>query len=263
MGAALSYYSAFSLAPLLLIVIALAGVLFGRDAAQQAILGQLGALIGVDGARAVSGLLDSTASGDSRGMAALLGFATLVVGATSVFAELQSDMDRIWRAPPPPGFGLIARVRARLLCFGVVLALTFLLLVSLVISAAIAAVGRWWGGWFTSQAILLEVLNFLVSAAITSVLFAVIFKWLPRVQLTWRDVWGGAGLTALLFSIGKLAIGLYLGRSLVVQSFGAAGSLVLVMIWVYYSAQIFLLGAEFTRVYALRCGSHRPLEVRS
>ncbi|MGE0859459.1 MAG: YihY/virulence factor BrkB family protein [Gammaproteobacteria bacterium] len=257
MGAALSYYAAFSLAPLLIIVIGLAGVLFGRDAAQTAIFDELATLVGVEGARAAASLLER-APGDSAGLwATVLGAATLLVGATSVFAELQADMDRIWRAPPPPGFGILHFLRTRLLSFGVILALTFLLLVSLLVSAGLAAFARWWGAWFAETQTLLQALNFLVSAAITSVLFAVIYKWLPRVRMAWRDVWGGAVFTALLFSVGKLVLGIYLGRSGVAAGFGAAGSLVVIMVWVYYSAQIFLLGAEFTRVYAHRHGSRQ------
>jgi membrane protein len=181
----------------------------------------------------------------------------LLLGATTVFAELQSDLDRIWRAETKPISGLWAFLRARLLSFGLVLVLAFLLLVTLVVSAALAALGRWWGGWFEGWAIVLEILNFLVSFAVTTALFAMIYKLLPRVQIAWRDVWIGAAVTALLFAVGKFLIGFYIGRSGVASGFGAAGSFVVLLVWVYYSTQIFLLGAEFTWVYAHEHGSRR------
>ena len=178
-----------------------------------------------------------------------------------MFAELQSDLDRIWRAEAAkPASGIWRFLRARLLSFGMVLALAFLLLVSLVVSAALAAVGRWWGGWFEGWAILLEVAELLVSFAITTGLFALIYKLLPRVDIAWRDVWIGAAVTALLFTVGKLLIGLYIGRSGIASGFGAAGSFVVLLVWVYYSTQIFLLGAEFTWVYAHEHGSRRDTQ---
>ena len=255
MGAALSYYTVFSLAPLLVIVIAVAGLVFGPDAAQGQITGQLRGLLGDEGAKAVEELLKS-ASQPSRGLtASIIGGLTLVIGATSVFGELQSDLDRIWRAPAAPSLGLWGLVRSRLLSFGLILAIGFLLLVSLVVSAALAALGEWWGALLGGWEILLQVLNLVVSLATITVLFALIYKVLPRVKVAWSDVWVGAAVTSLLFTIGKFAIGLYLGKSHVTSGFGAAGSVVLLLVWVYYSAQIFLLGAEFTWVFAHRVGS--------
>jgi membrane protein len=255
MGAALSYYTVFSLAPLLVIVIAVAGLVFGADTAQGEITGQLRGLLGDEGATAVEELLKS-ASQPSRGLtASLIGGLTLFIGATSVFSELQSALDRIWRAPVAPSLGLWGLVRSRLLSFGMILAIGFLLIVSLVVSAGLAALGKWWGALFGGWEILLQVLNLVVSLATITVLFALIYKLLPRVKVAWRDVWVGAAVTSLLFTIGKFALGLYLGTSDVTSGFGAAGSIALVLVWVYYSAQIFLLGAEFTWVFAHRFGS--------
>jgi len=255
MGAALSYYTVFSLAPLLVIVIAVAGLVFGADTAQGEITGQLRGLLGDEGAQAVEELLKS-ASQPSRGLtASIVGGLTLFIGATSVFSELQSALDRIWRAPAAPSLGLWGLVRSRLLSFGMILAIGFLLIVSLVVSAGLAALGKWWGALFGGWEILLQVLNLVVSLATVTVLFALIYKLLPRVKVAWRDVWVGAAVTSLLFTIGKFALGLYLGTSDVTSGFGAAGSIALVLVWVYYSAQIFLLGAEFTWVFAHRFGS--------
>ena len=256
MGAALAYYTMFSLAPLLIIVIAVAGFVFGQDAAQGEIVAQLRGIMGHDGAAAIEGLLKSAREPAKGLFAAIAGVATLLVGATAVFAELQSALDRIWRVPAPRyESGIWNLLRARLLSFGLVLGLGFLLLASLVVSAALAAAGKWWGALFEGWEVLLEVINFSVSLVVVTVLFAMIYKLMPRASIPWRDVWVGAGVTALLFTVGKLLIGLYLGKSSLASGFGAAGSLVLLLVWVYYSAQIFLLGAEFTWVYAHRHGS--------
>jgi membrane protein len=256
MGAALAYYTLFSLAPVLLIVIAVAGLVFGPDAARGQIVLQLEGVMGREGALAVQALLQN-ANQPAQGLAAsIAGFATLLIGATSVFAELQSDLDRIWRAPAVSGRqGIVALVRARLLSFGMILVIGFLLLVSLVVSAALAAFGRWWGPLFGGWDILLQVMNQLVSLAVATALFALIYKILPRVDITWRDVGIGAFVTSVLFTSGKFAIGLYVGKAGIGSTFGAAGSLVLIMVWVYDSAQIFLLGAEFTWLFAHRHGS--------
>src|SRR5512134_3753980 len=257
MGAALAYYALFSIAPLLVIVIAIAGFVFGADAAQGAIVAQLDGLIGEEGATAVEGLLRS-ASEPGRGVVAtVIGGITLVIGATTVFAELQSALDRIWEVPAAERpSGLWGLLRQRLLSFGMVLVLGLLMLISLILSAALAALGEWWGGFFAAgwEAVL-HAVNFTVSFALVSGLFAAIYKMMPRADIAWRDVWVGAVVTALLFTVGKFLIGLYLGKSGVTSGFGAAGSMVVLLIWVYYSAQIFLLGAEFTWVYAHRRGS--------
>ena len=247
MGAALAYYTLFSIAPLLLIVIAVAGLAFGDQAARGEILQQLTGLMGAEGAGAVEKLLQSADRPAGGVIAALAGVVLLVLGASTVFGELQNALDRIWRAPQQTG-GWWSLVRSRALSFGMILGIAFLLMVSLVTSAAISALGKWWGAHFLDLG-----LNF----ALTTLLFALIYKTIPRVRIAWRDVWTGAAVTALLFAAGKVLIGLYLGRSSVASAYGAAGSLVVMMVWVYYSAQIFLLGAEFTRVYAHAHGSRR------
>ena len=255
MGAALAYYTIFSIAPLLLIVIAVAGMLFGQEAARGEIVAQLRGMMGEEGAMAVQGLLKSASEPKAGAIAAVVSFITLVIGATTVFGELQSSLDRIWRVPAPKVNGLWNLIHSRLLSFGVVLGLGFLLLVSLVISAGLAAFGKWWGGLFATWEVLLQLLNFVVSFVIVTGLFAMIYKIMPRAKVDWRDVWVGAAITSLLFSVGKSLIGLYLGKSGIASGFGAAGSLVVLLVWVYYSAQIFLLGAELTWVYAHTYGS--------
>jgi membrane protein len=255
MGGALAYYTLFSIAPVLIIVIAVTGFFFGPEAARGEIVTQLRGLLGDDGAAAVQGLIESASEPEEGLFATITGVLLLLLGATTVFAELQSDLDRIWRAETKPISGWWAFLRARLLSFGMVLVLAFLLLVSLVLSAALAALGNWWSGWFEGWAVLLEIINFVVSLAITTGLFALIYKFLPRAEIAWRDVWIGAAVTALLFAIGKFLIGLYIGRSGIASGFGAAGSFVVLLVWVYYSTQIFLLGAEFTWVYAHEYGS--------
>jgi membrane protein len=263
MGAAIAYYTLFSIAPLLIIVIAVAGFVYGEEAAQGQIFEQLRGLLGPEGATAIEGLVKSASEPAKGTFATIAGIVTLVVGATTVFAELQSDLDRIWKAPAAPkATGIWKLLRTRLLSFGLVLGLGFLLLVSLVLSAALSALGSFYGGFFGSLEWLLQVVNFVVSFAVITVLFAMIYKLLPRVDISWRDVWIGAAVTALLFDIGKFALGLYLGKSSVVSGFGAAGSLVVLLIWVYYSAQIFLLGAEFTWAYAHRYGSRKEAAQR-
>ncbi|MEO7953389.1 MAG: YihY/virulence factor BrkB family protein [Polaromonas sp.] len=256
MGAALSYYTLFSLAPLLIIVIAVAGMVFGQEAAQGAIVAQLRGIMGVQGAVAVEGLLKAAREPAQGVVATIVGIAMLLFGATAVFAELQSALDRIWRVPAAKKeSGIWNLLHTRLLSFGLVLGLGFLLIVSLIVSAALAALGKWWGGWFTGMDVLLEMLNFAVSFGIFTLLFAMIYKIMPRAKIPWRDVWTGAAVTALLFTIGKVLIGIYLGKSSLASGFGAAGSLVVLIAWVYYSAQIFLFGAEYTWVYANQHGS--------
>lgn len=256
MGAAIAYYTAFSLAPLLVIVIAVSGAIFGREAVTGQITQQLSDLIGGEGARLVQGLIAS-ASDTERGLVAgTISTIVLFVGATTVFAELQSALDRIWRVPErEKPQGIWAILRARLLSFGLILGLAFLLMVSLVVGAAIAAMGSWVGGLLPGAEALLQALNILVSLSFSTVLFAMIFKFMPSTSVAWRDVWVGALVTAALFELGKLLIGLYLGKSGITESFQAAGSLVVLLAWVYYAAQIFLLGAEFTKVYAQAHGS--------
>jgi membrane protein len=262
MGAALAYYTVFSIAPLLVITIAVAGLVFGQDVAQNAVLEQARSLVGENGAKAIESMLASAQKPRQGVIAGVLGIVTLLIGSTTVFAELENNLNRIWKAQTPPHSGLWNFARTRLLSFGLILAVGFLLIVSLVVTAAISAVGKYWAGWFGSMETLLQVVNFLVPLAIITVLFAMIYKFLPNVSIRWRDVWIGALVTSLLFSLGKFGIGLYLGKASVESSYGAAGALVVLLVWVYYSAQIFLLGAEFTKVFAQheRSGQHPATE---
>ena len=260
MGAALSYYTVFSLAPLLLIVVSVAGLVFGEDAVRGELFSQLQGLMGADAAKAVQDLLASVNKPSQGIVGTVVGIALLLFGATTVFGELQDALDRIWRAPARKKGGLWLLLRARLLSFGMILGLAFLLMVSLVLGAAISALGKWWGPAFGGWETLLQIVNLLVGFGLTTAVFAMIYKMMPRVHVRWHDVWLGAIVTSLLFTIGKFLIGLYIGKSGVASGFGAAGSLVVVFIWVYYSAQIFLLGAEFTWVYAKTLGSLRSEE---
>ena len=256
MGAALAYYTAFSLAPLLLIVISIAGLVFGADAARGEIFGQLRGTMGDSAAAGIESLLASVSKPSEGITATVIGVVVLLVGATTVFGELQDALDRIWRAPARAGgSGLWQLLRARLLSFGMIFGIAFLLMVSLVLGAGMAALGKWWGGAFVGWEVLAQGLNALASFALTAAVFAFIYKLMPRVRVEWHDVAVGALMTALLFTIGKTLIGLYIGKTGVASGFGAAGSIVIVLVWVYYSAQIFLMGAEFTWVYAHTFGS--------
>jgi len=256
MGAAIAYYTIFSIAPLLIIATAIAGFFFGQEAAQGHIFTQARGLVGEEGALALQALVESASKPAEGFLAAVIGLVIMVFGATGVFAELQGAMDRIWQVPEAKQqAGLWYLIRRRLLTFGMVLGVAFLLLVSLVVSALISALETLWTPYVGGPDIILQILNFAVSFIIVTGLFALIFKLLPRVAVAWGDVIIGAAATALLFNIGKLLIGLYIGKSGVVSGFGAAGSLVALLLWIYYSAQVFLLGAEFTWVYAKRYGS--------
>ena len=259
MGAALSYYTLFSIAPLLLIVIAVAGWFFGEHAVRGELVGALQDLMGEEGAKAVEGLLASVSEPKEGLIATLVGLFVLLLGATSVFGELQNNLDRIWRAPAPKTVKSWWRLlRSRLLSFGMILGIAFLLMVSLVLDAVLSTLGKFWGteGW----QLLARAVNTIASLGLSTTVFAMIYKLMPRARIAWLDVWVGAAVTAVLFTVGKYLIGLYIGRSAVASSFGAAASLVVVMVWVYYSAQIFLLGAELTWVYAHRYGSRRVEE---
>ena len=258
MGAALAFYTMFSIAPLLLIVIAVAGLVFGEEAARGEIYYQLQGMLGSHGASAVQGLLEEAGRSSESVLATALGSALLFVGATSVFAELQDALDRIWRVPQrAPRSGLWTLIRARMLSFGMILGLGFLLIVSLALSAALAAVGHWWDpqsvGWLTVA----NAIEVSLNIVFLTVIFAMIYKVMPRAGVAWRDVWVGAAFTSLLFLAGKFLIGVYIGRSGITTLFGAAASLVVVLLWVYYSAQIFLFGAEFTWVYSHAYGSRK------
>ncbi|MCC2681910.1 MAG: putative ribonuclease [Nitrosospira multiformis] len=267
MGAALAYYTMFSIAPLLLIVISTAGLIFGEEAVRGEIFGQLRDLMGDQGAAAVESLLASVSKPEEGAAGAVVGTVLLLIGATTVFAELQGAFDRIWRAPGKDkndkNGGIWELIRTRLLSFGIILGIGFLMMVSLVFSAAVSALGKWWGGFFSGLEILVTSLNFIFSFVFTTAVFAMLYKFMPKVKIQWKDVWAGAIVTALLFTIGKTLIGLYIGKSAIGSGFGAAGSLVVVLVWVYYSAQIFLLGAEFTWVYSHARGSQKNQEIPS
>ena len=256
MGAALAYYAMFSIAPLLLIVIALTGVLLGPEVIRGEIFSQLRGLMGDDGASAVQQLLESVSQPEKSMLATLIGAALLAIGATTVFSELQDDLDRIWKVPlRDQTSGLWSLIRSRILSFGMILGIGFLLLVSLVFNAVLAALAKWWAPVFGDWVTIASISNFVISFLMVTAMFAFIYKFMPRTRISWSDVMVGALVTALLFTIGKTLIGIYLGQSGVASGYGTAGSLIALLIWVYYSAQVFLLGAEFTRVYAEWHGS--------
>jgi membrane protein len=256
LGAALAYYTIFSLAPLLFIAIAIAGLAYGRDAVQGRLVGEIQGLIGKQGAEAVQTMLAHTWREGRSGLATAVGIVTILFGASGVFGQLQSSLNRIWEVAPKPERAIWSYLKDRFLSFGMVLGIGFLLLVSLIVSAALTALSNFAIGLLPSLTTLFSVLNFVVSFAVITLFFAMIFRFLPDAEVAWRDVWIGSAMTALLFTIGKSLIGLYLGRSSVTSTYGAAGSLVVILLWVYYSSQILFFGAEFTQVYARRYG-HR------
>ena len=256
LGAALAYYTLFSVAPILIIAMAIAGYVFGADSAQTQVLAQLQALIGDAGAAAVNDLVSNAHYSDKKGLAAAVGVITLLIGATSVFGELQNALERIWQTPKPKREGGYWRfLRGRVLSVGMVLGVGFLLLVSLVASAALAAFGGWLGAFLPQVQIVLPIMDIGLSFGMTVLLFAMIYKYVPRESIPWGDVWIGATVTAVMFTVGKSLIGIYLGKSSFNSAYGAAGSLIVLLLWIYYSAQIFLLGAVFTRIFAYEHGS--------
>jgi membrane protein len=254
-GAALAFYTLFSMTPILILAIAGAGYFFGAGAAQGEIIAQLEALVGRNGAQAIQALLAGARDPSSGLVATLVAGVLLLVGATSVFVELKGSLDELWGIEPPKGLAVVTFLRTQLHSFGLVLVLAFLLLVSLILSAGLAVLERYAGGIWGGSYRIFAVCSSAIGFGVIACLFAVIYKALPDAPLSWRDVWIGAAFTAGLFSLGKYAIGLYLGHSAAASSFGAAGSLIALLLWVYYSAQIFFLGAEFTRQYALAFGS--------
>jgi membrane protein len=256
-GAALAFYTLFSMAPILVLVIAIAGAVFGTQAAQGEIFSQLADLVGPSGAQAIESLLAGARNPDDGRIATMVATLFLLVGATTAFAELKDSLDEIWHVPPARKAGLIGVLRTRLLSFGLVLVLAFLLLVSLVINAGLAVLERYWGGLWSEASFILTPVTSLFSFIVIACLFAVIYKMLPEISLSWHDVWIGALGTAVLFSLGKYVIGAYLGNSGIANSYGAVGSILALLLWVYYSAQIFFFGAEFTRQFALWFGSLR------
>lgn len=257
MGAALAYYTLFSLAPLLLIVVSVAGLVWGGEAVRGELVGQLQSLLGPAGAATIEGMLKSVAWPVGGWLSTVIGLGLMLVGATTVFAELQDALDTIWRVPARPVQGWWAWLRARLLSFGLILGLSFLLLVSLLLGAVMAAAQTWWKPWFGEWLIVAAVANTVISQGLVVAVFALIFKWMPRARIAWRDVLLGALVTAALFELGRSGIGLYLRSSGVVSGFGAAASVVALLVWVYFSAQILLLGAEFTWAYARVLGSRQ------
>jgi len=263
MGAALAYYTLFSLAPLLLIATSVAGAVFGMDAARGEILLQMHILLGADGAQAMAALLDNVRRSGQSTLGTVVGVVFLVVGATTVFAELQDSLDHIWRVDTPRRGGTLWQLlRSRLLSFGLVLGVGFLLMVSLAVSAALAAWGRWWEPVFGSSHTLLDAANHAFGFVLTTLLFAAIYKGMPRARIGWSDVVLGSLITAVLFTLGKSLIGWMLTSSGMVAGFGAASAVVGLLVWVYASAQVFLYGAEVTWMFAQRHGSRRMPEAK-
>jgi membrane protein len=255
MSAALAYYTIFSLAPLLVIAIAIAGLVFGEDAARGEIVGEIQELVGRDGAKAIQTMIQSAYHPAQSAIATIVGIVTLLVGATGAFSEVYDALNLIWRVNQESSTAMRTIIKARFMSFGMILIVGFLLLVSLVLSAVLAGISKYASSFLPAPAPLFHFVDFLFSLAVVTVLFAMIFKVLPEIKIRWGDVWAGATLTALLFTVGKFVIGFYVGKSVSASSYGAAGSLVVVVAWIYYSAFILYFGAEFTQVYAHQCGS--------
>jgi len=260
-GAALAFYTLFSLAPILVLVIAIAGFFYGTDAAQGQLLDELRGLVGQQGAETIQAILAGARNKESGKLATIIATVLLLVGATSAFAELKDSLDEIWDVPPPKDATWWDTVRTRLLSFGLILTLGLLLIFTLVVSAALSVLEKYLGGMWHSATVILGWVAWAFSFLVIAVLFGAIYKLLPRVKLSWHDVTIGALGTAVMFTVGKFAIGLYIGNSGTASSFGAAGSLIALLLWVYYSAQIFFLGAEFARQYALQMGSLKDKHV--
>jgi membrane protein len=256
LGAALAFYTIFSIAPMIIVTVAVVGFIFGPDAAQGRIATELQGLVGAESARTIQSMIERAGNRQDGTIATIIGLGTILFGSTIVFAQLQDALNTVWGVKRRPSRGIWGIVLDRLLSFAMVLAIGFLLLVSLLVSAGITALGGYLGRILTVPEEGLQTLNFVLSFGIITVLFAMIYKVLPDVRIKWSDVWIGAMVTALLFTIGKFLIGLYLGRSSVSSAYGAAGSFIVVLLWVYYSSQILLFGAEFTQVYANMFGSH-------
>jgi membrane protein len=256
LAAALSYYTLFSLAPLLLIAIGVAGLVFGREAAQNQIVETLQGMIGQDSAKAVQEMIQASNEKPKTGMlSTIIGFVALLFGAGGVVGQLQTSLNRIWEVKPKPGQGIWGFLRQRFFSFAMVLAIGFLLLVSLVVTAVLSSFTGMLSSFLGDATFVAHAIDIVVSFGFVTLLFALIYKYVPDVEIQWRDVWVGAALTSILFTLGKYLIGLYIGTSGVSSTFGAAGSLITILVWVYYSSLIFFLGAEFTRVYATEYGS--------
>lgn len=255
LGAALAYYTVFSLAPLLVIAIAIAGFVFGQEAAQGEVVSQLAGLVGQDAAGTIQSMIQNASQTGAGTIATIIGIVTLLFTASGVFGELQDSLNTIWGVQPRPDRGIWGTVKDRFFSFTMVLGTGFLLLVSLVVSTALSALGAWFSGLIPGAEWLWQIVNFAIAFGVTTLLFAAIFKTVPDAEVAWGDVWIGAAATALLFSVGRYLLGLYLGSGSATSVYGAAGSLIVVLLWVYYSAQILFFGAEFTQVYANRFGS--------
>lgn len=255
LAASLAFYTVLSLAPLLILAVSVAGMFFGESAARGEITQQLRNMLGPDGGSAVESILSHTKEPHANVVGTIVGVAVLLFGASGVFSELQDSLDAIWQVKPKPGRGIVGVVKTRFFSFAMVLGVAFLLLVSFLLSAAINIAGKFIGDGLPGGVVLWDGVNVAISFGIITLLFALIYKVVPDVKIGWRDVWYGAAFTALLFTIGKALIGIYLGRAGVGSPYGAAGSLVVLVVWVYYSAQILFLGAEFTQVYARRFGT--------
>jgi membrane protein len=258
MAAALAYYTIFSIAPLMIILIAAVGLLFGRDTVRQQLVAQIQGLVGENGAQAIDSMIQGANNETTGIIATVISLVVLLYGATSVFAQLQDSLDVIWDVKPKPGRAWLTMLKDRVASFSMILAIGFIMLVSLVLSAAISAVGTYASNVIPAYEAVMQIGNFVIGFAITTVLFAMIYKILPDVKIRWNDVWIGALVTAFLFSIGRFLIGLYLGKSSVASAYGAAGSLVIILIWIYYSGQILFFGASFTKVYSESFGSKAP-----
>lgn len=254
LAAALAYYALLSLAPLLVITMAVVGWFVGEDAARGRVAGELGAVVGGEAARGIQAVAESAQSPAAGIVSTVVGIVTLFVGASGVFGELQSSLNTVWEVAPKPGRGLVGELRDRFLSFTMVLGVAFLLLVSLVVSSALSAAGSFMAGALPGGEAVWQVINFALSLAVVTGLFALIYKVVPDAKIQWRDVWLGAFVTAVLFTLGKLLLGLYLGKAAVGSSYGAAGSIIALVVWVYYAAQILLIGAEFTQAQARRRG---------
>ncbi len=254
LGAALAYYTVFSLGPLLIIVIAIAGLVFGTQAVQGQIMGQIQSLVGDQGAAFIQTAIESASKPRDSVIATVIGVVTLLLGALGVFGQLQDALNAIWGVTPKPDRGWKGMLKDRLLSFSMVLVVAFLLLVSLVLSAALTAFFTYFGNLAPMSATVAQGVYFFASFLVITLLFALLFKYLPDAEISWGNVWIGAAMTSLLFTIGKFILGFYLGSSAFGSTYGAAGSLVVVLVWVYYSAQILFFGAEFTKVYATRYG---------
>ncbi len=262
MGAALAYYTIFSLAPLLVIAIAIAGFVFGPEAVQGRITNEIQGLIGPDSARAVQTMIQSAHKPAHGVVATIFGIGILLLGASGVFSEMQDALNTIWKVDTTSKTGVWNLVKSRFLSFGMVLGIGFLLLVSLLLSAALSAVATYASGFLPTPPAALHAVDFAFSLFFIAGLMAMIFKLLPDVKVPWSDVWLGAVITSLLFTAGKFLIGFYIGKSVTMSAYGAAGSVVIILAWIYYSAQILYFGAEFTRVFSTRFGSHFRVEAK-